>query len=160
MESSNQKGKAHLPVDPELDPTLSDSSSRKFDSSDDIQWRKPWNTKKSDPDDDTNYSKSKRKKRNWKENRQKHKKHESPDSSLRNSDLSDNCDYIRKRQKNKKIHQKKYPIKLCARLTAKLLTTTYKSKIIKFKMDDDPLQHRIYFITLVESLYMIFYQLS
>ena len=49
-------------------------------------------------------------------------------------------------------------IKLCARLTAKLPTTAYKSKITKFRMDEDPLQRRIYFITLVESLEMIFYQ--
>ena len=38
----------------------------------------------------------------------------------------------------------------------KLLTTEYKSKIIRFKMDEDPLQRRIYFLTFVESLEMIF----
>ena len=38
-------------------------------------------------------------------------------------------------------HRKKYPIKLCASLTAKFLPTSYKSKIIKFKLDEDPLQH-------------------
>ena len=32
----------------------------------------------------------------------------------------------------------KDPIKLCARLTSKLLTTAYKSKIIRFKIDEDP----------------------
>ena len=48
-------------------------------------------------------------------------------------------------------------IKLCASLTAKLLTTAYESKVIKFKLDRDPLQHRIYFLTFVESLQMIFY---
>ena len=48
------------------------------------------------------------------------------------------------------------PIKLCARLTAKLLTTAYKSKVVKFKMDEDPLQRRICFFTFVESLEMIF----
>ena len=41
---------------------------------------------------------------------------------------------------------------------AKLLTTAYKSKIIWFKMDEDPLQHRIYFLIFVESLEMIFLQ--
>ena len=41
---------------------------------------------------------------------------------------------------------------------AKLLTTAYKSKIIKFKLDEDPLQRRIYFLTFVESLEMIFLQ--
>ena len=36
--------------------------------------------------------------------------------------------------------------------------TAYKSKIIKFKLDEDPLQRRIYFLTFVESLKMIFSQ--
>ena len=49
-------------------------------------------------------------------------------------------------------------INLCATLTTKLLTTAYKSKIIKFKMDEDPLQLRIYFLTFEESLEMIFSQ--
>ena len=40
----------------------------------------------------------------------------------------------------------------------KLLTTGYKSKIIMFKIDEDPLQCRIYFLTFVESLDMIFSQ--
>ena len=40
----------------------------------------------------------------------------------------------------------------------KLLTTAYKSKNIRFKMDEDPLQRRIYFLTFVESLEMIFTQ--
>ena len=49
-------------------------------------------------------------------------------------------------------------IKLCTRLTAKLLTTAYKSKRFKFKLDEDSLQRRIYFLTFVESLEMIFSQ--
>ena len=49
-------------------------------------------------------------------------------------------------------------IKLCAHLTAQLLLTAYKSKIIKFKLDEDPLQRRIYFLTFVESLEIIFSQ--
>ena len=40
----------------------------------------------------------------------------------------------------------------------KLLTTAYKSKIIRFKIDGDPLQRRIYFLAFVESLEMIFSQ--
>ena len=40
-------------------------------------------------------------------------------------------------------------IKLCARLTA---------KAVKFKLDEDLLQHWIYFFTFVDSLEMIFYQ--
>ena len=41
---------------------------------------------------------------------------------------------------------------------AKLLTTAYKSKIIRFEMDEDPLQRRIYFLTFVELLEIIFSQ--
>ena len=41
---------------------------------------------------------------------------------------------------------------------AKILTTAYKSNIIRFKMYEDPLQRRIYFLTFVESLEMIFSQ--
>ena len=40
----------------------------------------------------------------------------------------------------------------------KLLKTAFKSKIIRSKMDEDPLQRRIYFLTFVESLEMIFSQ--
>ena len=58
----------------------------------------------------------------------------------------------------KKSHRKNDAIKLCAQLTAKLLTTSYKSKIIKFKLDEDSLQRQIYFLTFVDSLEMIFYQ--
>ena len=36
--------------------------------------------------------------------------------------------------------------------------TAYKSKIIRFKMDKDPLQRRIYLLTFVESLDMILSQ--
>ena len=49
-------------------------------------------------------------------------------------------------------------IRLCATLTEKLLTTAYKSKIIRFKMDEDPLQRRVYFLTFIDSLDMIFFQ--
>ena len=38
----------------------------------------------------------------------------------------------------------------------KFLTTAYKSKIARFNMDENPLQRRIYFLTFVESLEMIF----
>ena len=38
------------------------------------------------------------------------------------------------------------------------MTTAYKSKIIRFKMDEDPLQRRINFLTFVESLEMTFSQ--
>ena len=38
------------------------------------------------------------------------------------------------------------------------MTTAYKSKIIRFKMDEDPLHYRNYFLTFVKSLGMIFSQ--
>ena len=89
--------------------------------------------------------------------RRKHRKDDSSDPSLsNNSDSSDDSYYRCKRRKNEK-HRKKDPIKLCETLTATLLTTGYKSKIIWFKMDEDLLQRRIYFLTFVESLEMIFY---
>ena len=72
-------------------------------------------------------------------------------------DSFDDINYRRRRCKKKK-HPKKDPIKLCANLTAKFLTTAYKSKIVRFKMDEDPLQRQIYFLTFVESLEMIFSQ--
>ena len=36
------------------------------------------------------------------------------------------------------------------------LTTVYKSNITRFKMDEDPLQRRIYFLTFIDLLDMIF----
>ena len=77
--------------------------------------------------------------------------------SLSNSDLSDDSDYRRKICK-KRSHSKKDPIKLCAKLTAKLLTTAYKLNIIKLKLDEYPLHRWIYFLTFVDSLEVILYQ--
>ena len=104
---------------------------------------------------DSNYSKLNKKKSDKKKKCCKHNKQDATDSLSSYSDLSDNSDYIRKRRKNKS-HKKTDPIKLCAHLTAKLLTKEYKSKIIRFKLDEDPLQCRIYFLTFVESLEVIF----
>ena len=73
--------------------------------------------------------------------------------------MSDDSNYKRRRRDKKKKYRKhkKYdPIKLCTKLTAKLLTTSYKSKIQKIKLDEDPLQHRIYFLNLIVSLKIIF----
>ena len=39
-----------------------------------------------------------------------------------------------------------------------MLTTAYKSKIIKFKLDEDTLQRWIYSLTFMESLETIFFQ--
>ena len=95
-------------------------------------------------------SRAKKKKSKEKKKCRKHRKDDSSDPS--SSDHSDSCGdshYRRKQRKNKK-HRENDPIKLCATLTAKLLTTAYKSKIIRFKMDENPLQRRIYFLTFVE----------
>ena len=40
---------------------------------------------------------------------------------------------------------------------AKFLITAYKSKIVRFKMDEGTLQRRIYFLAFVESPEMIFH---
>ena len=83
----------------------------------------------------------------------------SSDPSLRNYDSSNNTNYKRRRSnKNKKDwkHKKWEPIKLCTKLTAKLLTPAYKSKVPVFKLDEDALQHRIYFFTFMEPQEMIF----
>ena len=76
--------------------------------------------------------------------------------SSNDSDSSDDSHYRRKRRKDKK-HREKDPIRLCATLTTTLLTTAYKSKIIRFKMDEDPLKRWIYFLTFIDSLDMIFH---
>ena len=106
---------------------------------------------------DRNYSKSNKRKRNKKKRCQKDKKQNSLGSSSSSSDSSDKIDYRRKQRKNKS-HRKKYQIKICACLTAKFPTTAHKLNIIKFKLDEDMLQHQIYFPTFVESLEMIFPQ--
>ena len=101
-------------------------------------------------------SRAKKDKIKKKKKRCKHQKDDSSDPSLSDdSDYSDDSNYRRKRCKKKK-HRKNHLIKKCATLMAKLLTTAYKSKIIRFKMDEDPLQRCIYFLTFVESLEMIF----
>ena len=103
-------------------------------------------------------SRARKRKRMKKKKRRKYQKDYSSDpSSSNDSDLFNGSHYRRKQRKDKK-HRKKYPIRLCATLTGKLLTTVYKSKIIRFKMHEDPLQHRIYFLTFIDSLDMIFSQ--
>ena len=77
-------------------------------------------------------SRAKKNKCRKRKNYRKHRKDYSSDpSSSDDSDSSYDSHYRRKRCKNKK-HWKKHLIKLCATLTAKLLTTAYKSKIIRF----------------------------
>ena len=133
---SSKRSKKHEPeVNPDPEPSSSDFS--ESSSSD---------------------SRAKKKKRTKKKKRRKHRKDDSSDPSLSDDyDFSDDSHYRHKRRKDKK-NRKKDPIRLCATCTAKLLTTAYKSKIIRFKMDEDPLQRRIYFLTFIESLDMIFSQ--
>ena len=57
-----------------------------------------------------------------------------------------------------KSARKKDQIRLCAHLMSKFLMKAYKSKIIRFKMYEDPLQCQIYFLTFLESLEMILSQ--
>ena len=102
----------------------------------------------------------KKKKSKKKKKCRKHHKDDSSDPSLSDdSDSSDDSNYRRTRRKDKK-NQKKYPIRLCATFTEKLLMTPYKSKIIRFKMDEDPLQRRIYFNTFIDSLDIIFFPIK
>ena len=103
--SKNKKG--HEPdkpdslVNPDPEPSSSDSSSKAYLSD----------------------SRSKKKKFDKNKKRCKNGKYESSDpSSSDDSGSSDDSDYRRKRHK-KNIHQEKDPIKLCAHLTANLLTT-------------------------------------
>ena len=44
------------------------------------------------------------------------------------------------------------------KINGKLMTTVYKSNIIKFKLDEYPIHRQIYFLTFVESLERIFSQ--
>ena len=100
-------------------------------------------------------SRAKKKKSIKKKNRRKHRKDDSSDPFLSEyPDSSDDSHSRCKRGKNKK-HQKNDPINLCAALTAKLMMTAYKSNIIRFKMDEDPLKRQIYFLTFIDSLDII-----
>ena len=122
---------------------------------------------KSDPDpppsdlsdSSSSDSKNKRKKHKDRKKRRKHRKYDLSDPSSSDdsddSDSSEDSHYRRRRRKNNK-HWKKDPIRLCATLTAKLLTTAFKSNMIRFKLGEDPLQHRIYFLTFIDSLNMVF----
>ena len=85
------------------------------------------------------------------------KKDSSDPSSSDDSDSSYDSDYRRKQHK-RKSHRENDPIKVCTNLTAKLLMTAYKSNIVRFKINEDSIQRRIYFLSFVESLEMIFSQ--
>ena len=101
-----------------------------------------------------------KKKRMKKKTRRKHQKDDSSDpSSSDDSDSSNDSHYRRKRRKDKN-HREKDPIRLCTTVTEKFLTTAYKSKNIRFKMEKDPLQRWIYFLTFIDSLDMMFFKVQ
>ena len=84
------------------------------------------------------------------------------DSYLYNSSDSSDYDYyniILFAKKNKNKGQSKTgfdePIKKCENLTAKLLKSAYKSSFIKFKLDKYPLHHRVYFLSVINSLEIV-----
>ena len=104
-------------------------------------------------------SEHKRKKSKNKKKLRKHRKDDfsypSSSDDFDESDSSEESHYRRRQRKNKKYWEK-YPIRLCANLTAKLLTTAFKSKMIRLKLDEDPLQRRIYCLTFIDSLNLVF----
>ena len=51
---------------------------------------------------------------------------------------------------SRRFIRKNDPIKLCKKLTEKLMMTGYKSNIIRIKLDKYPLHRRIYFPTFIE----------
>ena len=77
------------------------------------------------------------------------------------SDSSDSSDYGytklgRHMKKNKNKSQSKNlfndPIKKCKNVTFKILKYVYNLKVIKFKLDEDPLQRRFYYLYFLEYL--------
>ena len=58
----------------------------------------------------------------------------------------------------RKYIRKKDLTKLCTKLTAKLVMTAYKSNILKLKVEEDPLQLRIYFLDFIKLLEMVISQ--
>ena len=117
----------------------------------------------SDDPSSSSDSRSKRKKiirKIIRKKRRKHQKYESDPSSIDDSDDSDSSEegHYRRRRHTHTEHRKKYLIILYSNLTAKLLTTVFKSQMIQFKLDEDPLQRLIYFLTFIDSLNMVFSQ--
>ena len=75
------------------------------------------------------------------------------DASLSDSEDSSDNDYSEKRRRTDRNENKFWstkhfnePIKKCANITDKLLTAMYKSKAIKFKLDEDTLQRQNLFL--------------
>ena len=83
-------------------------------------------------------------------------------SSSNPSDSSDSG-YFKQSQRTHKKHQVESsntnPIKKCAKLIDKLLKAAYNYKVENFKLSEDPLQSRVYFLTFINSLKMIYHLL-
>ena len=82
-------------------------------------------------------------------------------SSLYSSDSSDSRYYKRRQRTHNKCQSKrrnKNLIKNCAKLTTKLLKAFHNYKVMRFKLDEDPLQQRVYFLNLIKSLKMVLSQ--
>ena len=87
----------------------------------------------------------------------------SDSSSSDSSDSSDSGYYKRALRTRKKIQVKRNntePIKKCDNPTSKLLKAAYNYKVTKFKLDEDPLQCQVYFLTLMNSLITVYHNLS
>ena len=87
------------------------------------------------------------------------------DSSLLDSYDSSDSGYSKLGQRthtHKKFCIKNFnddSIKKCANLTAKLLKYAYNSRVTKFKLDEDPLQSWVYFLSFVNSLETYYHDL-
>ena len=80
------------------------------------------------------------------------------DSSFSESDDSSDDEYYKIIQSAKNDKKKlcsktcsNEPIRKCANLTSKLLKSAYKSKVVKFKSDEYPLQPQVYFLSFMNS---------
>ena len=47
------------------------------------------------------------------------------------------------------------PIKKCMNIISKIPTAAYKSKVIKLKLNEDPLHRRVYFLSFMNSLKIV-----
>ena len=89
------------------------------------------------------------------------------DYSLSESYDSSDEEYYKGRQRAKKDKNTLWrktrfydPIKNCVKLTDKLFKSVYKSKVIKFKLGEDPLHCRVYFLLFMNSLKIVLSQFS
>ena len=81
------------------------------------------------------------------------------DYSLSDSADSSDKDYYKQRRcaenNNNKCWSKTCfdePIKKCANLTSGLFTDVQKSKVRKFKLDEDTIQHRVYLLSFIDYI--------